>query len=71
MITYRFASSKRQEGKVKEIRSLLKPLGLKIYSAKKFKINVKRILLRLEQGAQPSETVKNLLIKTNILSGKN
>jgi small subunit ribosomal protein S16 len=38
---------------------------------KKFKINVKRILLRLEQGAQPSETVKNLLIKTNILSGKN
>ena len=27
------------EGKVKEIRSLLKPLGFKIYSAKKFKIN--------------------------------
>ena len=27
------------EGKVKEIRSLLKPLGFKIYSAKKFEIN--------------------------------
>ncbi len=27
------------EGKVKEIKSLLKPLGFKIYSAKKFEIN--------------------------------
>ena len=27
------------EGKVKEIRSLLKPMGLKVYSAKKFNIN--------------------------------
>ena len=27
------------EGKVREIRSLLKPMGLKIYSEKKFRIN--------------------------------
>lgn len=34
---------------------------------KKFKINIKRLLTRLKQGAQPTETVKNLLIKTNVL----
>lgn len=44
------------EGKVKEIKSLLKPLGFKIYSAKKFKINEP-----LENGKTFSE---NSLIKS-------
>ena len=44
------------EGKVKEIRSLLKPLGFKIYSAKKFKLNEPK-----ENGKTFSE---NSLIKS-------
>ena len=50
------------EGKVKEIRSLLKPLGFKIYSAKKFKINEP-----LENGKTFSE---NSLIKSRNASIK-
>jgi len=50
------------EGKVKEIRSLLKPLGLKIYSAKKFKINEP-----IENGKTFSE---NSLIKSRNASLK-
>ena len=46
------------EGKVKEIRSLLKPLGFKIYSAKKFKINEP-----IENGKTFSE---NSLIKSKM-----
>ena len=50
------------EGKVKEIRSLLKPLGFKIYSAKKFKINEP-----IENGKTFSE---NSLIKSRNASLK-
>ena len=50
------------EGKVKEIRSLLKPLGFKIFSAKKFKINEP-----LENGKTFSE---NSLIKSKNASLK-
>ncbi len=50
------------EGKVKEIRSLLKPLGFKIYSAKKFKINEP-----VENGKTFSE---NSLIKSRNASIK-
>ncbi len=50
------------EGKVKEIRSLLKPMGFKIYSAKKFKINEP-----VENGKTFSE---NSLIKSRNASLK-
>ena len=50
------------EGKVKEIRSLLRPLGFKIYSAKKFKINEP-----IENGKTFSE---NSLIKSRNASLK-
>ena len=50
------------EGKVKEIRSLLKPMGIKIYSAKKFKINEP-----IENGKTFSE---NSLIKSRNASLK-
>jgi len=48
----------------------IEELGFYNPITKKFKINIKRVLIRLKQGAQPSETVKNLLIKTNILGSK-
>jgi small subunit ribosomal protein S16 len=34
---------------------------------KTFKVNKENILKRLSQGAKPTETVKNLLIKTQVL----
>jgi small subunit ribosomal protein S16 len=49
----------------------IEELGFYNPITKKFKVNIKRILIRLKQGAQPSETVKNLLIKTNVLTKPN
>ena len=48
----------------------IEDLGFYNPITKKFKVNIKRLLIRLEQGAQPTETVKNLLLKTNILGGQ-
>lgn len=48
----------------------IEDLGFYNPITKKFKVNINRLLIRLEQGAQPTETVKNLFIKTNILGGK-
>jgi small subunit ribosomal protein S16 len=45
----------------------IEELGFYNPITKKFKINLKRLLIRLKQGAQPTETVKNLLLKTNVL----
>jgi small subunit ribosomal protein S16 len=47
----------------------IEELGFYNPITKKFKVNIKRTLILLKEGAQPSETVKNLLIKTNILGG--
>ena len=44
----------------------IEDLGFYNPITKKFKVNIKRTLIRLKEGAQPSETVKNLLIKTNM-----
>ena len=49
----------------------IEELGFYNPLTKQFKIKVQRVLVRLEQGAQPSETVKNLLIKNNILQNGN
>ena len=56
------------DSRTKRDGASIEELGFYNPITKKFKINVNRVLIRLEQGAQPSETVKNLLIKTNILS---
>tara|TARA_B100002019_G_scaffold269535_1_gene262382 strand:+ start:2492 stop:3106 length:615 start_codon:yes stop_codon:yes gene_type:complete len=61
-ITKEIVIASHNEGKVKEIRSLLKPLGFKIYSAKKFKINEP-----IENGKTFSE---NSLIKSRNASLK-
>jgi small subunit ribosomal protein S16 len=45
----------------------IEDLGFYNPITKKFKINIERILTRLKQGAQPTETVKNLLIKANVI----
>ena len=45
----------------------IEELGFYNPITKQFKLNISRILIRLEQGAQPSETIKNLLINKNIL----
>jgi small subunit ribosomal protein S16 len=46
----------------------IEELGFYNPISKQFKINVNRTIARLEQGAQPSETVKNLLIKSQIIN---
>lgn len=58
------------DSRVKRDGRSIEELGFYNPITKKFKINIKRILIRLQQGAQPSETVKNLLIKSNILDRK-
>ena len=46
----------------------IEELGFYNPISKIFKINIKRVVIRLEQGAQPSETLKNLLIKAKIIT---
>jgi small subunit ribosomal protein S16 len=46
---------------------VIEELGFYNPISKKSKINIKRTAIRLKDGAQPSETVKNLLIKGGII----
>jgi len=48
----------------------IEELGFYNPITKKFKINIKRVLIRLQEGAQLSETVKNLFIKLNLIKLK-
>lgn len=54
-------SDARREGRPVESLGYYKPIS------KEFVINAERVKLRLEQGAKPTVTVKNLLIKAGIL----
>lgn len=51
----------RREGRPIESLGFYKPLS------KEFVVNADRIKLRLAQGAKPTNTVKNLLIKSGIM----
>lgn len=46
----------------------IEELGFYNPISKTFKINIKRAVVRLEQGAQPSESLKNLLLKAKIIT---
>nr|YP_010336445.1 ribosomal protein S16 [Goniotrichopsis reniformis]UNJ14851.1 ribosomal protein S16 [Goniotrichopsis reniformis] len=62
--TYRIVimhSKTRRDGKVIEQVGFLNP------NTKETHLNVEKIKLRLEQGAQPSDTVRNLLTKAKII----
>ena len=58
-------SASRRDGYAIEELGFYNPLN------KTFKINRGRVILRLQQGAQPTETVINLLKKANILENVN
>jgi small subunit ribosomal protein S16 len=57
-------STTRRDGYVIEELGFYDPIS------KKIRININSITTRLKQGAQPSETVKNLLLKAQIISIK-
>nr|YP_010336641.1 ribosomal protein S16 [Rhodospora sordida]UNJ15047.1 ribosomal protein S16 [Rhodospora sordida] len=62
--TYRIVimhSKTRRDGKVIEEVGFLNP------RTKEIRLNFEKIRIRLEQGAQPSDTVKNLLSKAKII----
>lgn len=62
--TYRIVvmhSSTRRDGKVIEEVGFFNPI------TRETRLNVNRIKERLQQGAQPSNTVKNLLGKSQII----
>lgn len=62
--TYRIVimhSKARRDGKVIEEVGFLNP------QTKETHLKVERIKLRLQQGAQPSDTVRNLLVKAKII----
>jgi len=54
-------SKTRRDGKVIEEVGFLNP------RTKETHLKVEKIKLRLQQGAQPSDTVRNLLNKSNII----
>lgn len=54
-------SDARREGQPVESLGYYKPIS------KEFVVNAERIKIRLEQGAKPTNTVRNLLIKSGII----
>lgn len=54
-------SEARREGRPIESLGYYKPIS------KEFVVNAERVKLRLSQGAKPTDTVKNLLIKSGII----
>ena len=58
------------ESRVKRDGRVLEEFGFYNPITKEFKVDVKRLLVRLMHGAQPTETVKNLLCKTKIANIK-
>lgn len=52
----------RREGKQIETLGFYKPIS------KEFMVNKKKVRIRLAQGVQPTDTVKNLLIKAGIVA---
>lgn len=55
-------SDSRREGRPIENLGYYSPL------TKQFVVNIERVKARLSQGAQPTQTVNNLLIKAGIVS---
>jgi len=55
------------ENRTKRDGAAIEELGFYNPISKKFKIDINRVVVRLKQGAQPTETVKNLLLKSNII----
>ena len=55
-------SDSRREGRAIENLGFYNPLS------KQFVVNGERVKERLSQGAQPTETVKNLLVKAGIIN---
>jgi small subunit ribosomal protein S16 len=55
-------SDSRREGRPIENLGYYSPL------TKQFVVNIERVKARLSQGAQPTQTVNNLLIKAGIIS---
>jgi small subunit ribosomal protein S16 len=55
-------SDSRREGRPIENLGYYSPL------TKQFVVNIERVKARLSQGAQPTQTVKNLLIKAGIVT---
>jgi small subunit ribosomal protein S16 len=49
---------------------VIEELGFYNPISKKIKININLITIRLKQGVQPSEIVKNLLLKADIIKVK-
>ena len=49
---------------------VIEELGFYNPISKRIKININLIATRLKQGVQPSEVVKNLLLKTQIIEMK-
>ena len=55
-------SRSRRDGKAIEEFGFYNPF------TKELKFDKERVILRIQQGAQPSDTVRNFLIKNNILT---
>jgi small subunit ribosomal protein S16 len=55
-------SDARREGRPIENLGYYSPL------TKQFVVNIDRVKIRLDQGAQPTQTVKNLLIRAGVIT---
>jgi small subunit ribosomal protein S16 len=55
-------SDSRRDGRPIENLGYYNPLS------KEFSVNSERVKIRLSQGVKPTDTVKNLLIRANIIS---